>query len=278
MHIPKRQERVATLLQRLAAAPPQVLLLEGGDAPEREALGLFWAARLNCAGPGAPCGVCRSCTQVQGRTHPDLVFFDGGQDKIKIEDVRELRPLLGQAPRGNGLRVVLFHEAQELTPQAANALLKSLEEPSRSTVFALLAPQREWLLPTLVSRSWTLTLAWPGEPEADPALGEWLGALMDFWRTGQGWFRRTGVKGAVDKHLAMALVLALQREIARTLCERTASPVAQGFAKLPPARLKHIDLALAHAQDALSLPTPVNPALVLDWLATHVHKALRARA
>jgi DNA polymerase-3 subunit delta' len=54
--------------------------------------------------------------------------------------------------------------------------------------------------------------------------------------------------------------------------------VAQGLLKLTPGRLKRLDLALAHAQDALSLPTPVNPALVLDWLATHVHKALRAPA
>ncbi len=278
MHIPERQNRIASLLLRLAAAPPQVLLLEGGDAAERRALGLFWAARLNCAAGQPPCGACRSCVQVREGVHPDLVFLDGGQDKIKIDEVRELRSLLGQAPRGDGVRVVVFHEAQELTPQAANALLKSLEEPSRSTVFVLLAPQREWLLPTLVSRSWTLTLAWPGEPGADPALAEWLDALMEFWRSGRGWFRRTGVKGAVDKHLAMALVLALQREVVHTLRGRPEGPVAQGLARLSPGRLKRLDLALAHAQDALSLPTPVNPALVLDWLATHMHGALRAPA
>jgi DNA polymerase-3 subunit delta' len=96
---------------------------------------------------------------------------------------------------------------------------------------------------------------------------------MEFWRTGRGWFRRTGVKGAVDKHLAMALVLALQREVVHTLRGQPQGPVAQGLLKLTPGRLKRLDLALAPAQAALSLPTPVNPALVLDWLATHVHKA-----
>jgi len=278
MQIPARQHRVKTLLNRLASEPPQVLLLEGGTAAEREALALYWACRLNCSGTATACGTCRSCIQIRDRVHADLRICDGSAAKIKIDDIRLLKPLFGQPPRGDGLRVVIFHEAQELTVQAANALLKSLEEPSQGTVFVLLAPQREWLLPTLVSRSWTLTLAWPEETPAADDAREWLATLLAFWRNGQGWFKRTSAKGAVDKDLAMRLVLALQRDVARTLAGRTDTPLSESFAKLPPDRLKAIDLTLAHAQDALSLPTPVNPTLVLDWLATHGYKAVRGQA
>lgn len=277
MQISDRQHHVRSLLDRLSAQPPQVLLLEGGEAHDRLALAEHWAARLNCATREA-CGGCRPCTQVRDRVHPDLIVFDGTEGKIKIEPVRELKPTLGQPPRGDGKRVVVFHEAQELTQQAANALLKSLEEPSHGTVFVLLSPMREWLLPTLVSRSWTLTLAWPQGPAPDEDIADWLITLLDFWRSGHGWFKRTSTKGAVDKDLAMRLVLALQREVARTLSGQQDTTVSQSFAKLPLNRLKTVELTLAHAQDALSLPTsPVNPTTTLDWLATRIYRAVRGR-
>lgn len=277
MQIPTRQEHVRSLLDRLAEQPPQVLLLEGGTLDERMALAMHWAMRLNCAEGGA-CGQCRPCVQIREGVYPDLIVFDGTEEKIKIEPVRELKPTLGQPPRGDGKRVVIFHEAQELTQQAANALLKSLEEPSIGTVFVLLAPLREWLLPTLVSRSWTVTLAWPEEVPPTEEMTDWLESLIHFWRTGHGWFKRTSAKGAVDKDSAMRLVLALQRDIARTLSGRRGTPVSESFAKLPLDRLKKVELALNHAQDCLSLPTsPVTPALTLDWLATRVFRAVRGR-
>lgn len=277
MQIPEHQDRIKALMDRLADEPPQVLLLEGGTVDEREALALYWAARLNCSCADGACGGCVACVQVRDKVHTDLRICDGREAKIKIEEIRELKPLFGQPPRGDGKRVVIFNEAQELTQQAANALLKSLEEPSRGTVFVLLAPQREWLLPTLVSRSWVLTLAWPEEAAIAEDIRQWQGALMEFWRTGRGWFKRTSAKGAVDKELAMGVVLACQHELVRTMTGAHGSDMSDSFAKVRPAALKKIDLALAHAQDALSIPTPVNPALVLDWLATRVYGVVRQR-
>ncbi|WP_461209730.1 DNA polymerase III subunit delta' [Desulfocurvus sp. DL9XJH121] len=277
MQIPEHQARVATLMDRLAQDPPQVLLLEGGTPDEREALALYWAQLLNCTCGNGACGTCPSCVQIRDLAHTDLRILDGREAKIKIEEVRELKPLFGQPPRGDGRRVVIFHEAQELTPSAANALLKSLEEPCQGTVFMLLTPQREWLLPTLVSRSWVLTLAWPraaGEPED---VARWKDALMQFWRTGKGWFKLSGTKGALDKTLAMRLVLSCQREYARALTGHAATDMSRGFARMAPGPLKQVDLTLAHAQDALSLSTPANPALVMDWMATHVHGILREK-
>ncbi len=269
MNIPKSQNRVKDFLDHLAQDPPQVLLLEGGRAYEREALALYWAARLNCENPGFACLACAACKQVADRVLRDLFFFDGTEGKIKIDPVRDLKPVFGQAPRGSGKRVVIFHEAQELTIEAANTLLKSLEEPCPGTVFVLLAPQRERLLPTLVSRSWVLTLGWPLDSPEDAQVGEWLNALLKFRQTGQGWFARTGAKGALDRDLALRIVLACQRDLAGALAGKYDSPLAMDLKNLGPDGIKKIDLALVHAQDALNTtPTPVNPALVLDWLAT----------
>ena len=105
-------------------------------------------------------------------------MLDGREGSIKIETVRELRTILGEAPRGDGKRVVILAEAQSLGVEAANALLKSLEEPRPGVCFLLLAPQRERLLPTLVSRGWVVTLAWPeaGTPST-PELFQWEEAL-----------------------------------------------------------------------------------------------------
>ena len=205
-----RQDLARRRLDQLAQNPPQVLVLEGGTASEREAAALYYAAALNCA-PAAPpeggaapgaCGSCHPCTQIMAKVFIDLLFLDGAEESIKVDDIREVRQKVGEPPRGPGWRVVVLTEAQGLTPQAANALLKSMEEPRPGNCFLLLAPQRERLLPTLVSRSWTLTLAWPEAGHADHGgqageqaeIAQWLRELERFWRTGQGFLGKAGTK------------------------------------------------------------------------------------
>ena len=94
--------------------------------------------------------------------HRDFFVLDGREESIKIAQVREqVRPVLGEAPREAQKRIILLAEAQSLGEAAANALLKSMEEPRPHNAFILTTPQRERLLPTLISRSWILTLPWP---------------------------------------------------------------------------------------------------------------------
>lgn len=277
-----RQERARVRLDRLAGNPPQVLVIEGGQADEREAAALYYAAALNCArrdaGGAGACGTCEACVQVRGKVFLDLVFLDGREQSIKVEDVREVRQKVGEPPRGAGSRVVVLTEAQGLTLQAANALLKSMEEPRPGNCFVLLAPQRERLLPTLVSRSWTVTLAWPdtarapGEGGNDTA--EWLVALERFWRTGRGLLPLTGAKGRLTRNQAQAVVLDLSRELAGVLAGRTGGPLGELLAaRLDLAGLRRLDVLLAGAQEALV--GQVSPALTLEWLATRVCLWLR---
>ena len=269
-----RHDRVRTALNALADSPPQVLIMEGGNEDERFSMALWHAARLNCPEPEAPCLHCPACLQVGAAIFQDLHILDGRQGSIKIETVRELRTVLGVAPHGGGTRVVILAEAQSLGVEAANALLKSLEEPRPGVCFLLLTPQRERLLPTLVSRGWVVTLAWPDAFAPSPAdMAEWENALAEAITSGRGWFDRTSGKGAVDAPLARRLLTVIQKAQAATLAGRPCGKLGNCLAVLPDAGHLHVGDLVAQAQE--SLEYGVSPALVLNWLAARLHLAAR---
>jgi DNA polymerase-3 subunit delta' len=215
------------------------------------------------------------CRQIDERVFRDLLvvdkqfFEDGDAKKSGVEKVRDLLPVWGQPAHGSGTRVTILVEAQDLHPSVSNLLLKTLEEPRPGNAFVLLAPQRERLLQTLVSRSFVLTLPWPQASLAEPDAQDWVRAMLHLWDTGQGWFERTGTKGAADRPLALRILALCQSELCQALMHGAAAPsaVAKRLARLGPAGLRRFDLVLAAAQDALNQPT-VMPALVLDWMAT----------
>jgi len=276
-NISDRHAHILTALEALAAAPPQALILEGGTAGDRAAMALWLTARLNCQAAKPPCGTCPVCRQVMENVFLDMQYFDGGLESIKVEAMREVRQLVGEPPRGAGTRVVILAEAQALTDEAANALLKAMEEPRPGNLFVLLTPQRERLFPTLVSRSWVLTLAWPdttqpavGGGEDDPA--PLLDALHAFWRTGRGWFAAT--KTRPSRLAAERTITELSRELAAALTGRSDTPLAAMLAGCRnPDVPRRLDILLAECQEALILA--VNPALTLDRLATQAALWLR---
>jgi len=266
------QEHAVKRLNAIAHDPPQSIVIEGGDADSRVALALYWAMRLNCASGAIPCGQCPACKQITDLAFNDLFFFDGREGLIKVAPVRDMRGTWGQPPNGDGARVTIFAEAQMFMVEAANALLKTLEEPRPGNVFVLAAPQRERLLETLVSRSWVVTLAWPDIRENSPAINEWTTALVNFWSSGRGWFDRTSAKGAVDKHLALQVVLGMQRELREAMSGSCGTPLSATMAQKHDLRaLRKIGLILDQAQEALNTQVPVNPAMVLDWVATRMY-------
>ncbi|QJA06452.1 DNA polymerase III subunit delta' [Thermosulfurimonas marina] len=109
-------------------------------------------AELFCETGGA-CGNCRACRKLQRGTHPDFLVLSREGEKISIARVREAERFLRHAPLEAPAKVILVEEAERLTPEAANALLKSLEEPPPYAHFFLTALSTERLLPTIVSRS-----------------------------------------------------------------------------------------------------------------------------
>ena len=273
-----RQARVADRLAALSGDPPQSLVLESADQNARMAMALYWACLLNCSGrvSGRACLDCPECRQILDIVFNDLIVFPlPGEDQVRVAHVRDMRPTWGQPPRGSGVRATVFAEANRLRPDAANTLLKTLEEPRPGNVFVLVTPQRSRLLPTLVSRSFVLTLSHHGVPGADPAVREWALALAGYWTTGRDWFHRTQAKGAVDADLARAVVLELKRGLADALSGRSGSgtnDLGGRMVGLSPKARRTVGLALELADDALdpARTSTVSPALVLDWLATRL--------
>lgn len=264
------QARVAGYLDRLALAPPKTLLLEGGTRNERLDLALYWAARINCLSPDPPCGVCRACVQIISDVCRDLILLNGAQGAISIETVREIRAILADPPAGKGQRVILLAEAQALGDAAANALLKSLEEPWPGNLFVLLAPNRDTLLPTLVSRSFVLTLSWPQGADPDPALEGIVADLAQFIQTGRGgWLEWTAKKGNVDADLARRLLLEVQRALLMASYGNPLSSLALLMAqRLDVVAVRQVGVIVENALE--SLGASANPALVLEWTAIRI--------
>lgn len=296
-------DRLRSVLDRLGESPPQVLLLEGGREEERLDLARYWAARCNCphalrgrtaaeTGQSAdsgdsPCLACPVCLQIASGEYLDLAAYDGRISNREDEEnpgtvrafnmqrVRELKSRLRDAPYGQGRRVVLLMGLGLTRDEAANALLKALEEPSPTTLFVLLTPQREQLLPTLISRSFCLTLPWPHSRAEDTEMRSWEDLLAGFLLNGQGFLERAAAKGAVDAALAGRLLLSCQKAMSRVLaCEPAARPLDAALESLDARGRAVCCQWLAEAQEALQYG--VTPARVLEALAARLF-SLRLR-
>lgn len=118
-------------------------------------LAMVLARVLLCQGEGErPCGTCRACRLVASGNHPDFhqVEPETAAGRLSIAQVRELGRQLSLTPSMGRHRVAVLSDFDRATPSAANALLKTLEEPPPYAVLILLAPDADSLLPTIVSR------------------------------------------------------------------------------------------------------------------------------
>ncbi len=112
---------------------------------------LAMAVNCDAAPEERPCGVCESCTLVQAGHHPDVTELDAASNN-SVDDVRDLREKVALASLRGGRRVWVLDEAHMLSRAAANALLKTLEEPPTGLVFVLATTEPEKLPPTVLSR------------------------------------------------------------------------------------------------------------------------------
>jgi len=138
-------------------------LFAGAPGLGRRSLALRFAQALNCqtlVDKGIPCGTCRDCKQIEAMQHPDLnvVQADSEGGTLKVDQIRETRRTLTFKPYQSKYRVAIFLRFQEANENAANALLKTLEEAPSYAVLILTANNPEQLLPTIVSRCEVLRL------------------------------------------------------------------------------------------------------------------------
>ena len=127
-------------------------LFAGPAGTGKRTLADICARALLCSGKGEkPCGECPSCNQYVSGNHPDVIRLRP-EKSIGVEMIRETIDALAIHPYESSRHVALIYEADKMTPQAQNALLKTLETPPGDAVFFLMTDQMTALLPTIISR------------------------------------------------------------------------------------------------------------------------------
>jgi DNA polymerase III subunit delta' len=162
------QLRQAWSAQRL----PHALLLQGAEGLGKKGLAAWIAAAVLCdRSRGAQldrCGECASCKLIDSGSHPDLLWVRPEEDKqqISIDQLRAASERLSKTSYREGYKVAIIEPAHQMTPNAANSLLKTLEEPAGDALLILISSRPSSLLPTVRSRCQKLSLAGPNEAES----------------------------------------------------------------------------------------------------------------
>jgi DNA polymerase-3 subunit delta' len=257
-------EHILDSLALRAERLPHALLLFGPRGVGKLALAERIAQLLLCEGQKKPCGACDGCRWFLGGNHPDFrriapesLWLEKPEKPsivIKVEQVRELSEFLYIRSHRAGRRVALVHPAEDMNENAANALLKGLEEPPAAAVFILVSHRPAQLLPTIRSRCIAVPVPLPSRAVA----AEWL--AQQGVKDPQRWLAYAG--GAplrAVEHAAQGVAPLAAVEVREAL-----EPLAEALQKT----------ALDHALRAFGLPakyqttaTKVAPEKAREWLA-----------
>lgn len=183
-------------LQGLRTRLPHALLLKGAQGIGKLDLALNFAQALLCGHPdsaGMACGQCNSCHWFEQESHPDfrkiqpdaMTAAEEGEEKaggkkpsreISVDQIRELSSFANLSAHSGGYRVVLINPAESMNLNAANSLLKTLEEPTDKLLFILVSHKPQQLLPTILSRCLSFTVHTPSR------------------EAGTAWLKQQGIK------------------------------------------------------------------------------------
>ena len=148
-------------------------IINGEKSSGKEFIAKVFAMALQCEKGGEePCQECHSCKQALSGNHPDIIrVIHEKPNTISVDDIRaQVNNDVGIKPYSGSRKIYIINEAEKMTPQAQNALLKTLEEPPAYAVILLLTANVNSLLPTILSRCVVLNM----KPVADELVKKYL--------------------------------------------------------------------------------------------------------
>lgn len=148
-------------------------IINGEKNAGKEFIARVFAMALQCGkGEQEPCQECRSCRQALSGNHPDIIRVTHEKpNTISVDDIRrQVNNDVAIKPYSSAYKIYIINEAEKMTPQAQNAILKTLEEPPAYAVIILLSANLNALLPTILSRCVVLNM----KPVSDELVKEYL--------------------------------------------------------------------------------------------------------
>jgi DNA polymerase-3 subunit delta' len=238
-----RQTQGVQLLQRSLARGRlgHAYLFTGHQLEELETLARTLAKTLNCLQPVKTGGVttdccdeCLSCRKIDNESYPDVHWArpESRSRVVTVEQMRELMREIQLKPTEAGYKVAIIAAADRLNTQAANAFLKTLEEPPARTVLILLSTEPQRILETILSRCLRLNFSAEGARMLDDAQAEWLArfgalaaaeqkSLMGRYRLLDVLLQKLGeIRAQVDEALTARSPLQRHDDVEKDLRER----------------------------------------------------------
>ncbi len=197
------------------------IILHGPAREELQALATRAAKTLNCLNRTTG-DDCAACQRIDRRIHPDIHFVEVGEEKkqISVDQIREILENAALRPYEGRTKVFIIDPASALTGSGSNALLKTLEEPARDTIFILLTRSPDLLLPTIRSRSQAIYVG--GEETRDEELEAFLRDALTRFATKNDTAALLSVAAAVSGHDDLTDAIAL---LGTVLCDAAAGRV-----------------------------------------------------
>ncbi|MFL6575654.1 MAG: DNA polymerase III subunit delta' [Povalibacter sp.] len=174
--VPRQYPWQASVIEQFQAAWqaqrfPHALLLQGAPGLGKRHLAAWLSAAVLCENSNPNlrvCGTCASCLLINAHSHPDLLWVSPEEQKqqISVDQIRAATSRLTHTSYRQGYKVAVVEPAHQMTVNAANSLLKTLEEPTPKSLLILITSQASSLLPTVRSRCQKVVVQAPGTAEA----------------------------------------------------------------------------------------------------------------